>query len=464
VTATDRPKEAGGVWARLGKAFEVTPAAGFGLAAAAWSFVSGPVTSLLILSIFTARLQGYYYTFQAVLGMTILAELGLSNVLRAFAAHEYVALSLDGRHGFVGDATALSRLVSMVRSAVRWYSWVGVGVGVGLSLSGLLFFRVETGGEVIAWARPWTLLCVFTALNTMLSPVWSVLEGCGQVTNVYLFRLGGALLGSAAIWVSIVLGAELWTGAISMAALVLWSLVFLVWKYRGFLRAFVRPPSGEVIDWRSEIWPIQRRAALAYLAGFLASYLFTPILFRVKGPVVAGQFGMSWALTASLASVAALWTNPRAPEFASLIARRHFKQAEALLRRIRGIVAGILVLGGAVGVAIVAALNHLQHPFAKRLIAPLPMSLLVLGAVAAGLLNPVAVYLRAYKKEPFALMSIAVGVLTAALTLLLASRYGVLGVCASYAVAQGVGLAWGERVSLARRREWQGVAFEHSMK
>src|SRR5206468_2800274 len=85
----------------------------FAIAGKIWSLSAGLVTTLLIAGFFSPDLQGYYYTFQAVLAIQAIAELGLGSVLTYYASHEWAKLALDRDGEVTGDAEAMSRLVSL---------------------------------------------------------------------------------------------------------------------------------------------------------------------------------------------------------------------------------------------------------------------------------------------------------------------------------------------------------------
>ena len=66
-----------------------------------------------------------------------------------------------------------------------------------------------------------------------------------------------------------------------------------------------------------------------------------------------------------------------------------------------------------------------------------------------------AVYLRAHKSEPFLVVSVTVGVLTAAGTVILGWLWGSTGVTIGYFFTSDVlGLVLGTTIFLARRSEW----------
>lgn len=445
------------VWSKgLLRRAQVTRAAAYGIMGASWGFVAGPVTAVLIASFFTPEVQGYYYTFSSVLAMQILLELGLSDIVKYFAAHEWAKLSLDPQGWIVGDADALSRLVSLGRASFRWYFMCGVIAAFVVGTAGYVFFS-RSPDVGITWVAPWFALSVLSGVSMVLIPVWSLLEGCNQVSQVYFFRMIGAIIRNLFIWAAMVLGFRLWTAAAGTAAILVWSGGFLFWRYRRFLRPFFSQPTGPRVNWRGEIWQVQWRTALSYLNTFFISYLFIPILFHFHGSVVAGQFGMTWSIAAVLGGVAVMLSTPRGPQFAMMIARREYKALDQLLYRIIAAALGVLLLGGLVAWLLVYALNVLNHPFAARLLPPLATALLLFGIMAAIALHPTSVYLRAHKKEPYVVISFTQGVLISLSSLVLGSQFGAVGVAVAYLGTNLILLPWQLAIFYRCRREWHAV-------
>lgn len=439
---------------KLFRRLQITRATVYGIGSTAWRFLAGPVTAVLILSFFTPELQGYYYTFSSILAMQVLFELGFANIVRYFAAHEWANLSIDQHGHIVGDYNSLSRLVSLGRASIRWYFMIGLIIAVGIGTMGYVFFSMKSD-STITWVAPWLSLSLLTGINMILLPIWALLEGCNQVAQVYFFRMVGAVFTALAIWAAIPLGAALWTPVIAVSVILLWSFIFLWWRYRTFLRYFLSKPAGAVVNWWGEIWQVQWRTAVTYFSGYFSTYIFTPVLFHFHGPVVAGQFGMSWAVIGALGGVAAMWSTPRGPQFAGMIARREFEAVDHLLYRIMIISLGLLMAGGLAGWLLIYGLNVLNHPFAKRFLSPLPMALLILGVVFANAWHPTSVYLRAHKKEPYVMITVVLGLLTAILALSLGSKLGAVGVTSTYLLVQMIALPWGLAIFYRRRREWR---------
>jgi len=188
-----------------GQRMEMNRAVLYAILARAWGFAAGPVSALLIAANFTPTIQGFYYTFGSILALQTFAELGIGLAITQFASHEWAKLRIGEKRRIEGDPNALSRLVSLAKIAIRWYSIAAVFAIVGLSIGGYVFFS-QSSTQNVGWKLPWISLCVFTGINLFTIAIWSLLEGCNQVSNVYFYRFFQGLLGSVAAWTAILLG------------------------------------------------------------------------------------------------------------------------------------------------------------------------------------------------------------------------------------------------------------------
>lgn len=432
----------------------------FGILKRIWFLATGPVTMLLIASHFTRELQGYYYTFGSILALNVFIELGLGQVILQFASHEWSRLSLDAHGRIVGDSQALSRLVSLGRFAFKWYAVGGALVAVGLGSAGFGFFA-HAPQIGIKWMAPWFALCFLSGVNLFSLSVWSLLEGCNQVGYVYAYQFSQAILSSLVIWLAIWCGAGLWTAPITCLVGLLWGLQFLYRRYKNFLRTFRVRAAGSGVSWRNEMLPFQWRIAVSWLSGYFCFSLFTPALFRFRGPIPAGQMGMTWSMVSVLSAISATWVFAKAPHFGVLVARKEYAALERLVLRSGAVSFGMACCGAIVLEGAVYLLNILNHPLAARLLPPLPTGLFLLATVLMQISYPQSAYLRAHKKEPFLSLSVASGLLTGLCTVILGSRYGATGMGAGYlAVAALLVLPMGTIICYRCRAAWHAPLAE----
>lgn len=413
----------------------------------------GPLIAYLIATRLSKDLQGYYYTFGSLLGLQVFAELGLAAVITQFASHEWANLSL--RNGRVeGDNFSRARLAGLLKFSIRWYA--GVSLVILLPLAGFgLYFLQSGAGRAIEWKSPWLGLCVLAGLRLSLTPAFALLDGCGQVTAAYGFRMIDGLVKAGSTSVALLLGCNLWTAALVALNSLVIALLFLSVRYRHFFGSLLSLETTQKIHWREEVLPMQWRIALSWLAGYFVFQLFTPVLFRYRGPREAGQFGLTWNMVSSINSIGAAFLQTKAPTFGALIAARKF--AELDRRTVHAM--GLAILGTTLGsVALLILLQFLSELYpniADRCLGVGSTSILLAATALMQISYAQSGYLRAFKREPFLLLSLLSGALTGGLTWLLGREYGATGVAWGYLVGViFLVLPMGTWIFLRRRVEW----------
>jgi len=415
---------------RLLSRAEVDRAVVMGLTATIIRVASGPLTALAIAWRFSPVLQGYYYTFRSLLAAQVLVELGLGQVVIQFASHEWAHLQFDSEGHINGEHQALVRLASLGRFAATWYAVCAILVLFGLIAGGFAFFGHVAHGGVL-WTQPWLLLCVLTALDLVLVPCWALLEGCNQVSQVYGYRAAEALITSLAIYAGILAGAGLWALALGTLAKLGCESFYLLRRFRGFFASlFLAASTYERVALHG-LWAMQWRIALSWGGGYLAFGIFSPILFKYQGPVESGQFGMTWQIVGALGLISSIWAVARAPLFGILIEKRQYEELDALLFRIIAAATAINTIGALVVWSLIYFLYRDHSIYAVRVLPPLPSAIFIASNVINQATVPLAVYLRAHRREPLAGVSLGLGLGVAVASWYLA-HYSVTAVATGY--------------------------------
>ncbi len=406
-------------------------AVAFGTLAPIASMIAGPVIMIAVSSQLTAAAQGYFYTFGSLLALQLLFDMGSAQVLLQFASHEWSQLAISPSGEILGSRVALSKLRSLLGFAILWALGVAVAAGVALGFYGLHLFGREPVRGVV-WLGPWLALCGITGLNMLLTPIWSLLEGCNRITQVYAYRFFANVAQNVCICCALFLGLRLWAIPLGAGASLLVSCSLLHNSHRRFLSQIWKGAGDARISWVHELLPVQWRFALSWWSGYFLSYVFIPILFRYHGPELAGQMGMTWSMVATVGVLSTAWVSTKAAKFGVLIARREYQELDRLALR-SGIACVVVAVLSAVGLeAAILLLRALDSKLAMRILPPLPSALFLLGMVLMQISAVQAVYLRAHKREPFAALSAVAALLVAGLSCYFGKWYGATGAAASY--------------------------------
>ena len=402
-----------------------------------WTVLGGIGSIYFLTKYLTPEVQGYYYTFSSLITLQLFIELGLTNAIMHFVSHEMASLSWKPEGVLTGDAHAKKRMKSILNFATLWF---GVGsvllitlllpVGVFLLKKGISASAVENLDII----EPWTILVCATAVNMIITGGMSILEGTGEVQEISKIRIYKSMFSTLTVWIVLVLGGNLYALAISSMVMGLISVVFLLNKYHNFFIDIFRFKSSlPGISWRNEIWPFQWRIAVSWASGFLTFSLFNPILLIYHGPVAAGKMGMSLQIIMALNNAAMSWIDSKVPTFGGLIAlkkigelNKHF--FKALRQSFAFLLLTIVFL-----LLLLSYLSATGSQYAERVI-PLPyFCLLTIICLANHIVFSEASYLRAYKGEPFMIVSLINGITTAILASTLIPNLGTAGAVFSYA-------------------------------
>ena len=407
--------------------------------ARASSIVGSVGTVLLIVRYLNPIEQGYYYTLLSLLNLQIVFELGFSFVIQQFAAHESAHLHFCPEGKIEGDPIAHARLASVLRKTVRWYIGASALMAVLLIPGGILFFAQHAhAADHVAWRLPWVVTALACVLLFFLNPLSCFLDGCGQIRAVAKMRFAQAGLGIAASWGALFAHRGLYAPGCVILAYVVVGIIFLSTRSRLLLSLLFYRSGNHAVSWRQEVWSFQWKLGLSSLCSYFAVQVFTPAIFAMRGPLDAGKFGMSINIAGYLWTVVLAWTSTKATPFGQMIARGEFgKLDDAFFRTLRQ---SFAILGAMVlfCMAAVVAVQSLDPKLAARMVQPSLFAFLLLAALSTLAVQSQAIYLRAHKREPFLVQSIAVAALTVAGIYLLVPRFGIVGGVATYFISTGV--------------------------
>jgi O-antigen/teichoic acid export membrane protein len=437
---------------------ELDRAVFFGISSKLWSFIAGPISVVLITSYFSPPLQGYYYTFGALLALQTFAEFGLGVVIVQFVSHEWSKLGFNEKGEIIGDSDALSRLSSIASIAMKWYVVGGVICIFGLGIGGFIFF---SGSHEIThgWIAPWFALCILTGLNMCLIPIWSLLEGSNQVSNLYRYRFTVGIIANVVTWIAIWRGAGLWTTTFASGVTLLYASIFLRKKYWHFLKTlFLTKVAGPKLSWRVDILPMQFRIAISWIFGYFGFSLFTPILFKFSGPAMAGQMGLSWAFIGLIGAISNSWVAPRVPQFGMLIAQKKYTELDSLFWRVTKVSFFLTLLIGVAMWLFIILLNHLHYPlavqFSSRLLPSPTIGVFLIAQILQGSLTPFTSYLLAHKKNPVLFPSMVFGLLSAFSTYFLGKYFSAIGMALGYLGVNLIIVPWVFIIWFRCRKAW----------
>ncbi len=431
------------------------------LAGRASAFAANAITAALLVVYVTPAEQGYYFTFLSVLGLRVFFDMSFSFVLLQCASHEMAHLRWAAGGVVIGDPRAKARLSGLWRGALRWYSVASVAFIAVLLTAGTVFFgHYQSRGGAVNWRTAWVAVALLAGGNLLVAPALALLEGCGLVALVGRVRFVEVVLGSLALWFGLHSRLGLLAMPVGQSAGLAWTVLWVITTRRKYFLDLLDPRwSGCELHWRAEVWPFQWRMALSSMSGFLIFQLFNPVLFMFRGAAEAGRMGLTVSAFNAILWTSMIWLTTKAPAFGMLIAKREYGKLDRLFARAVAHSLVPLLTGLTAFVGVVYWLNRQGHPFAQRVLNPLPVVFLALATLIQYIIYAEATYLRAHKKEPFLFLSMGGAALMALSTVVLGRSFGAAGiVLGNLAIGSLYGLGPSTWVFFARRREWHSDA------
>lgn len=413
------------------------------------------ITVVLISRLMSPVEQGYYYSIWSLWALQIVFELGFSFVILQVAAHERASLSLAGDGTLVGNTHSIRRLAGLLKTVQRWYLVAALIMVTTLLVLGFHFFNARPNSGV-HWQAPWIFTVLAAGLMFQIDPTVSFLEGCGYVTEVATQRLIQTVTGSLVAWVVMLSRHGLYAPGFIITIQACTGLIFFYRHRRLLLQLLRENPEGETISWRREILPFQWRVALSWLCAFIPNTLFAPLLFAMRGPVEAGEMGLSMNIALSLGTIVLSWMTTKAAPFGSLVATGQQVQLDHLFfRTLRQ--STMLVSTGAVVIFFgIGFLGRYLPSIGHRMLPQSVFVFLLLTTICNHVVQSEALYLRSHKKEPFLFLSLGIAVLLLSSSWIAAKWAGAAGVAVAYFLCSGITASvFGTFIFVVQRRTWR---------
>lgn len=420
------------------------------------SIIVGPI-SLFVVGTFMSQVeQGYYYTFSSLITLQSFLELGFSQAIVHIASHEFGSLQFGSKGNLEGDMDSKSRLLSLLKLAVKWYAVIAVLIVTVVGAVGYYFFNLKDGNGV-HWVAPWWGLCVATAINVILLPVYSFLEGCNQYLWVAVARIVTRLLASLVFCTSIIGGFGLIAGCYSVLIGTIAFVIMFCVRWKNLLKDLIGFDIVKKISWKEEIMPFQWRIALGWICGYFIFNFFAPVLFQYQGPIIAGQMGMTLIIMNSIGNVSSSWINIKTSVLGGMVSKRNWKSLDSIWLK-STIQSLLLVVLASVFFVLCFLLFEKEYKIFQRFLDIKCIIVLCVAFCLNQLIYCQNLYMRSFKKEPFLLVFIANAILTGSSIFLSAKYYTVLEVCCSFAVFICLSLICTSIIFSRKRKAWTSVA------
>ncbi len=415
--------------------------------------ISGIITLVMIPLFLTKEQQGYWFTMTSLAALAMLAELGFFQITLQFAAHEFAHLTLENDK-VAGNEEYQKRLASLFVFCTKWALSVAAIAFPIILVTGFIFLSQNETGT--AWGLPWVVYVVGSGVAFFGSALLYFLEGCNLVAAIQRLRLVIAAATMLIMWLGLVFRFGLYALSLSMLVGALYG-IWAVWqRYGRLFRNFLAQSRSTGHPWGKHILGLLWRYALSWASGYFIFQIYPLLAFQFRGPVEAGKVGLSITLWMGIFAVSNSWIYAVTPRLNMFVSRRDRTNMDTLLRK-NLLLSAVTFLAGTLAVFLSIHFMEGRVALIDRFVDPLSMLFLAVIWFFQIIINGLATYLRAHKKEPLMLPSV-ISAIYITVTTILCARYldpayfflGWLSSCIW-------GFPWILYIFHRRKREWQAT-------
>lgn len=420
------------------------------------------VASILFISKYLSGIeQGFYYTFGSIVAIQVFFELGLTNIITQYVAHEASHLTLNDQQQFEGEEKYRSRLSSLLRFSIKWYAIISILLLFALTFIGFVFFeKYDKSGGTVTWRIPWILISVGTAIKLFQSPLTSLLMGIGKVKEMSKIGFYQQIILPVSAWIGLVCGFKLYVVGIStILSALIWNIYVSNTSMHQILINLWKEKITARIQYMQEIFPYQWKIALSWISGYFIYQLFNPVLFATEGAVIAGQMGMTLTALNGIQALSSSWQNTKIPLYSRLIALKDYKQLDGIFNKTLKQMTSICLFLLAFMMIGIWGIRYLNIYLGKELLANRflqgpPMLFMMVSVYINQYIASWATYLRCHKKEPFLVYSIVAGITCCLSTFILGKYYGLFGITGGYCCIIIALFPWAYHIYKTKKLEW----------
>jgi O-antigen/teichoic acid export membrane protein len=383
-----------------------------------WRLVSGPVTLLLIPLFLSPEQQGYWYLFISLAALSIFADLGFSNIILQFSAHEYAFLRFTDKGLLEGEELYLKKLGSFFRFTIKWISTISAMVFPVIYVIGIAFFVRDHVLSI--YFLPWTLYAVGSLINFFNGSILSFIEGLDKIASIQKIRFRVAILNTGIVITILVLGGNVYALAFGLLLSAASIFISIFGSFGKLLKQLLTVSKGFIYSWRKEVVPLFAKYALSFSSGYFIFQIYTPLMHYFHGAVYSGKVGITLALVTAIFNMSNIWMYTIIPKMNMFVSKKLWSDLDKLfIKRLLLSIGTYLFI--TLGVFVFVALfgNFWVIPgIIARFLPGTSLAILLVCYFIQVLVNSWALYLRGHKQEPYVIPSVVSAIWTAAATFL----------------------------------------------
>ena len=401
-----------------------------------WRLISGPLTMLLIPIYLSPTQQGYWYLFGSISALSTLADLGFSNIILQYSAHEFAHLKFNSYGVLDGEDIHLKKIGSFFRFTLKWTSSICAIVFPIIYCVGIWFFNRDN--VLSEYFIPWTIFSIGSLIIFFNNAILSFVEGMNKIEIIQYIRFYVAIINTFTVSLILVFNGGIYALAFAMLISASSIFIFIFGKFRLLLSQVLNVSKNFDYQWRKEILPLFSRYAFSFFSGYFIFQIYIPLMQYFHGPVESGKVGITLVLVMAIFSMSNIWIYTITPKMNMLVSKKNKIELDILFKKRILFASGTYVLISIL-IFVFSAIFKDFWIFPKIISRFLPVQsilMLLLCYLCQLLINSWATYLRAHKKEPYMIPSLIlaawVGLSTVLIGKFFPPEYFFIGFLSSY--------------------------------
>lgn len=385
-----------------------------------YRLVSGPLMLLFIPLYLTQEEQGYWYTFGSVAALAVFADLGFSNIILQFAAHEFAFLKFKEDGTIYGDEVHLHKLADFFRFSVKWLCKVTLVVFPIIVVAGYIFIN-QKNNENINWIIPWFIYSISSALVFVNSSLLSFFEGCNSVAKVQGIRFKISVFTSLTVLGGLFFKIKLFALALSLMVSALLGSFLIYKNYKSLIIQLWKISNVMFYSWKEEFLSLIWRYALSWISGYFTLQIFVPLSFKYYGSIEAGKIGLSLAVSNAFFFIASTFLNSKIPFLNILVAKFAIFEVDDLLKQtLKRSIMIFLLLNFSFFIFYILCENFILIKRLSSLFLIITLMIAQLFRLMGGI---IIAYIRAHKKESTVWLAILNSIFVVFFTIYILKNY-----------------------------------------
>lgn len=384
-----------------------------------WRLLSGPLLLLLIPVMLSESEQGYWFTFMALSAFVMLADMGFSNIVLQFAAHERAHLIINNDGAFSGKLSSLEKLSALYGFSQRLLNRVALIIGPVIFATGVLVFDNLSFSVVSGWGLYLLGSIIYLRNNLLLA----FFEGCDKVAETHAIRRNISVVSVAVSVLLLISNAGLNSLVASQLIAALYGYWAVKRRYTPLVYQLKSLVHKDSYNWLPILRPLMVKYAVSWTSGYVTMSLFVPVSMALHGAEFSGKIGLTWAIFSNIFSLSVMWVTAVLPKINMSISRYEFDEVDILIRNRLMLCLSTYVFGVIVFAAVYQYFDIIAQ-LKDRFLAAHNMFLVGVIWFFQIIINTLALHARSFKKEPYYKPSVFLAVYVLVTTLYIASNYG----------------------------------------